>query len=99
MSYFRHKMPSARAPFGHRNIMQTEINEPKEGDYFCIKKHAEDWPVMICDEEILQTFCAHQPRPTSARRADGSWEKDYKAGGCSISDRRFPVINLGTLEL
>ena len=79
--------------------MQTEINEPKEGDYFCVKKHGEDWPVVICDEEILQTFFALQLRPVSARRADGSWGKDYKAGGFSISDRSFPAINLGNLEL
>ena len=87
------------APFGHRNIMQTEINEPKEGDYFCVKKHGEDWPIVICDEEILQTFFANHPRPLSARRADGSWGKDYKTGGFSINDRRFPALNLETLEL
>ena len=79
--------------------MQTEINEPKEGDYYCIKKDGEDWPIVICDEEIVQTFFTDLPRPGSARRADVSWEKDYKAGGFSISDRRFPAINLGTMEL
>ena len=92
-------MPSARVPFGHRNIMQTEINEPNEGDYFCVKKDKEDWPIVVCDEEIIQTFFANQERPPSAQQADGSWGKDYKAGGFSISDRRFPVITLGTLDL
>ena len=79
--------------------MQTDINEPKEGDYLCIKKNGEDWPIVICDEEIIQTFFTQPPRPRSARRADGTWEKDYKAGGFLISDRRFPAINLGTMEL
>ena len=35
--------------------MQTEVNEPKEGDNFCIKQDGEDWAVVICDEEIIQT--------------------------------------------
>lgn len=79
--------------------MQTEINEPKEGDYFCTPKNGEDWPIVICDEEIIQTFFAQVSRPRSARRADGTWGNDYKAGALSVSDRRFPALNLGTLEL
>ena len=76
--------------------MQTEINEPTEGDYFTIKKDGEDWPIVICDEEIIRSFFADLPRPRSARQADGTWEKDYK---CSINDRLFPAIYLGSLEL
>lgn len=79
--------------------MQTEINEPKEGDYFCTSKNGEDWPIVIGDEEIIQTFFTQVSRPRSARRADGTWEKDYKTAGFSVSDRCFPAINLGTMEL
>ncbi len=99
LPYLGQTLSSARIPSGHKNIMQTEINEPKEGDYFSIKKNGEDWPVVICDEEIIQTFFARSPRPESARQADGTWVRDYKTGGISSSDRRFPAINLGTLEL
>ena len=99
MAHSGHGLPSARTPYGHRNIMQTDINEPKEGDYFSIKKNGEDWPMIICDEEIIQTFFTQTPRPESARRADGTWERNYKAGGFSIRDRHFPALNLGTLEL
>ena len=92
-------MHSFKNPTGYRNIMQTEINEPKEGDYFSIKRDGEDWPVVICDEEIIQTSFSSLSRPEGARRADGTWSREYKAGGFSVSSRRFPVINLGTLEL
>lgn len=64
-----------------------------------MKQDGEDWPVVICDEEIIQTFFTRSPRPGSARQADGSWGKDYKAGGFSISGRRFPALCLGTLKL
>lgn len=79
--------------------MQNEINEPREGDYLSSKKDGEDWPIVICDEEMIQTFFTRSPRPGNARQADGTWEKDYKAGGFSISDRRFPALYLGTLIL
>ena len=88
-----------RIPVGERNIMHTEMNEPREGDYCTIKRDGEDWPVVICDEEVIQTFFTHSLRPTSARKADGNWEKGYEAGGFSVSDRRFPAIYLGSLEL
>ena len=99
MSHFAYRASSVRAPLGHRNIMQTEINEPREGDYYSVKKDGEDWPVVICDEEVIQTFFTRSPRPESARQADGTWGGSYKAGGTSISHRRFPALNLGTLEL
>ena len=79
--------------------MQTEINEPNEGEYLCIKKDGEDWPVVICDDEFIKTFFGHLLRPKGARRDDGSWDRDYKAGGILFSDRRYPAIILGTMEL
>ena len=79
--------------------MQFGINEPKEGDYLSIKQDEEDWPIVICDEEMIQTFFTRSPRPGSARQADGTWGKDYKTGGFSISERCFPAIYLGTLKL
>lgn len=99
MALFRHSLSSVRTPLGHPNIMQIEINEPKEGDYLSVKQDGEDWPILICDEEMVQTFFTRSPRPGNARQADGTWGKEYKAGGPSISDRRFPAIFLGTLKL
>lgn len=89
-----------RTPYGHTNILQPlQINEPKEGDYLCFKKDDEDWPVVICDEEIIQTFFPRSPRPSSARQAHGTWFKDYKVGGFSLDERSFPALYLGTLQL
>lgn len=99
MAHFGHRMSSVRTPFSHANIMHTEINEPKEGDYFTIKQDGQDMPIVICDEAMVQTFFARSSRPGSARQADGTWAKDYKAGGFSINDRLFPAIQLGNLEL
>lgn len=98
MAHFGGRLSLVRTPFANTN-MQIEINEPKEGDYLSIKQDGEDWPIVICDEEIIQTFFPRSPRPGSARQADGTWNKDYKAGGFSIDDRHFPAIYLGTLRL
>lgn len=92
-------MSSVRTPFGLTNTMRLEVNEPREGDYLSIKQDGEDWPIVICDEEIIHTFFIRSTRPGSARQADGTWGKDYKAGGFSLSERRFPAIFLGTLKL
>ena len=79
--------------------MQTKINEPKEGDYLSLKQDEEEWPILICDEEIIHTFFIRSPRPGSARQADGTWSKAYRTGGSLVNERRFPAICLGTLEL
>ena len=78
--------------------MQTKINEPKEGDYLSLKRDEEEWPIVICDEEIIHTF-TRSPRPEGTRQADGTWDKAYRAGGSLVNDRRFPAICLGTLKL
>lgn len=98
MAHLGH-ISAAKSQFGHRNIMRTEINEPKEGDYFTFKKNGEDWPIVTCDEEIIQTFFSSSPRPKTARQPDGTWGRDYKIGGLLINDRRFPAIDLATLQL
>ena len=97
MAHFGGRLSSARTPFANTN-MQIEINV-NEGDYYSIKKDGEDWPIVICDEEIIQTFFSRFVRPGSAKQADGTWHKDYKAGGFSMNDRHFPAIDLGTLNL
>ena len=79
--------------------MQTEINEPQDGDYFTIKQNGDDWPIVTCDEEIIRTYFTRLPRPESARQPDGTWGRDYKVDGCLIGERRFPFIDLGKLEL
>ena len=79
--------------------MHTEINEPKEGDYLSYKQEGEDWPIVICDEEMAQEFSTLFARPQSARQADGTWGKDYKTGGSSFSERCYPALYLGILEL
>ena len=99
MAHLGHTLSSFTTSVGHRNIMQTEINEPQEGDYFTIKHNGDDWPIVTCDEEIIETYFKRLSRPESARQADGTWERDYKIDGCLIRERRFPFIDLGRLEL
>jgi hypothetical protein len=86
------KSPCARTPFEQFNATQTQL-EVKSGEFWCIKMNDEEWPVVICDEEILQRFFKDQPRPANARRANGTWIKDSAGNKC------YPALIPGTLKL
>lgn len=83
---------SGRTPFGQLNISHA-LNEVKPGEYWCVRKDGEDWPVVICDEEIVQKFFKGKPRPANARRSDGTWAKE------SASHKCYPAVLPGTLKL
>lgn len=48
--------------------------------------------VLICDEDIVQTFFGSQGRPHSAREADGRWEPGFEDHTMKIGGRSFPVL-------
>lgn len=69
------------------------------GDHFLVKlKGYPQWPVIICDEEMLPETLI-KTRPVTAKRADGTYREDYADGGKRANDRTFPVMYLRTNEL
>lgn len=69
------------------------------GDHFLVKlKGYPQWPVIVCDEEMLPETLL-KSRPVTAKRADGTYREDYADGGKRANDRTFPVMYLRTNEL
>ena len=73
--------------------------ETVAGDLWTIKRDGEDWPVIICDEEIVLDFFKNRVRPFNARQTDGTWSKEYKPGGNRMAHRCYPAILLGKMKL
>ncbi|TDZ27022.1 Origin recognition complex subunit 3 [Colletotrichum orbiculare MAFF 240422] len=72
--------------------------DAKPGDHFLVKlKGYPQWPVIICDEEMLPETLI-KSRPVTAKRADGTYRDDYADGGKRANDRTFPVMYLRTNE-
>ena len=57
------------------------------------------WPVVICDEQMLQILWKGVQRPENARMADGRWPKEYRPGGKLEGRVAFPTMRLGTMKL
>jgi len=67
------------------------------GHYFVKLKGFPQWPVIICDEDMLPASLL-KTRPVTAKRADGTYREDYADGGKNVADRTFPVMYLHTNE-
>jgi len=68
------------------------------GDHYFVKlKGFPQWPVIICDEDMLPASLL-KSRPVTAKRADGTYREDYADGGKNVADRTFPVMYLHTNE-
>ncbi|KAK2030848.1 hypothetical protein LX32DRAFT_299645 [Colletotrichum zoysiae] len=81
---------ASKAKFFHTNA--------QPGDHFLVKlKGYPQWPVIICDEEMLPETLL-KTRPVTAKRADGTYREDYADGGKRQNDRTFPVMYLRTNE-
>ena len=80
-------------------VPSSEQNGTVAGELWTIKRDGEDWPVVICDEEIVWTFFKGRVRPFNARQADGTWPEDYKPGGTRVCQRSYPAVMLGMLRL
>ena len=89
---------SSRLPL-EQLVPTPEPNETVAGEFWTIKRNGEDWPIVICDEEIVCTFFKGRIRPFNARQADGNWPGDYKTGGIRESQRCYPAVQLGVLRL
>ncbi|KAK4693831.1 hypothetical protein P7C71_g3633, partial [Lecanoromycetidae sp. Uapishka_2] len=76
--------------------IQPMANDTVAGDFWTVKRQGEDWPVVICDEEMVEAFFMRTDRPPNARQADGNWGKGYGPGGDNKEKRCFPAIFLGT---
>lgn len=74
--------------------------DAKAGELWLSAKENEDpWPVVICDEELLQTLLDGKFRPVNARQADGNWYRGYRPGGGLAEQRCFATMRLGTAKL
>ncbi len=69
------------------------------GEYWLVSKDGEqDWPVVICDEEMVQAYFRGS-RPENARKADGTWHEVFQRGSDLLGQVCFPVLYLGSLKL
>jgi len=72
--------------------------DAKPGDHFYVKlKGFPQWPVIICDEDMLPASLLRS-RPVTAKRIDGTYRDDYADGSKKVGDRTFPVMYLSTNE-
>ena len=77
----------------------THINAEPGEHYFVKLKGFPQWPVIICDEEMLPESLI-KSRPVTARRQDGTYREDYADDDSKkAADRTFPVMYLHTNEL
>lgn len=73
--------------------------DAQPGDHYYVKlKGHPQWPVIICDEDMLPASLL-KSRPVTAKRADGTYREDFADGAKKVADRTFPVMYLHTNEL
>ena len=73
--------------------------DAQPGDHYYVKlKGFPQWPVIICDEDMLPQSLI-KSRPVSAMRPDGTYREDFADGGKRAHDRTYPVMYLHTNEL
>ena len=77
-------------------ILHTDA-QPGE-HYFVKLKGFPQWPVVICDQDMLPATLL-KTRPVTAMRGDGTYRDDYQDGAKKVADRTFPVMYLHTNEL
>ncbi|KAL2018871.1 hypothetical protein VTK56DRAFT_296 [Thermocarpiscus australiensis] len=70
--------------------------QPGEHYFVKLKGHPQ-WPVIICDEDMLPASLL-KTRPVTAKRADGTYREDFADGGKKVAERTFPVMYLHTNE-
>ena len=84
----------------HYVLLKHAQTDAEAGEYWLAKKDGrEPWPVVICDEEMIEKFFADKPRPKNARRADGTWRKEFRPRGDLTGQKCFPAMYLGTMRL
>lgn len=91
---FASSRPSELAMFQRRAQIDAEAGEL----WLSAKKDQDPWPVVICDEEMLQIL-AKGKRPANARQKNGDWRNDFRPSGDLADQRCFPTMRLGTMQL
>lgn len=87
-----------RSFFEQSRLLQAH-DKVQAGQYFFTKAGDQDWPVVICDEDIVKRYFNVRKRPDHARLADGTWGKDYEPGGKHADRRSYPALVPGQLTL
>ena len=92
--------PNVQQPLNSMELAKAQ-SEAEAGDFWLVApKGKEQWPVVICDEDmVMRFFKKNIKRPLNARQVDGSWPKDNGSGAFQAYDRCFPAMYLGTLKL
>lgn len=97
-SFMKSICAAATTPLDDVNTRHAQIGA-QSGEYWLVSKDGEqDWPVVVCDEDIVQRYFKG-PRPENARKADGTWSGLFQPGGDLMGQVCFPVLYLGTLKL
>ena len=97
MAYTSAIFSNVRPPSGRRNLSQTQ-DETNAREFWTVKRDGEDWPVVVCDEEMVQTFYKGTQRLFSSRVPDGTWPERCKAGEDGVSIRCYPTLLLGRMK-
>ncbi|KAL9127767.1 MAG: hypothetical protein Q9217_003425 [Psora testacea] len=76
---------------------KAECDRPRQnataGQYWAVKKDGEEWPVVICDEEIVQLYF-EGVGAKGARRVDGTWDLTARPGGSQARKMILPCLSL-----
>lgn len=85
----------------HQDVLSKYAQSNAEAGeiWLAVKDGQEPWPVVICDEDMLQSFFGDYERPKNARRADGTWHKACGPRGRLAGQKCFPAMYLGTWKL
>ena len=66
------------------------------GDYWTVWEGGEDFPVVVCDGEMVEEFFPDKRYPFSAQQANGTWYPRYMFGSAFVNERLFPIFYPGT---
>lgn len=91
--------PPSFEPFQNVLLKHAQSDAEAGEDWLALKDGREPWPVVICSEEMIEMFFSDKPRPENARRADGTWRKDFRPRGDLTGQKCFPAMYLGTWKL
>lgn len=84
----------------HNVLLEDDRSEAEAGEYWlALKDGRELWPIVICNEEMIEKFFSEHPRPANARRAGGTWRRDFQPRGDPTGQKCFPTMYLGTWKL
>ena len=91
--------PPVFEPFQNA-LLKVAQSDAEAGEYWlALKNGKQPWPVVICNEEMIRKSFSDRPRPDNARRADGTWRKEFRPRGDLVGQKCYPAMYLGTWKL